>query len=1034
MEECDPAEILDTVLIDAVGRHAVRIQSVIGTGSFAHVYLAESVALGGEADFVPEKRAVKRLFKAGLDERQLLLQRQEAEVMKAMAPHPNVIQLLATVEDEQCLYLVMEYCELDLYEAITQQGGFPEDVVKEVFVQIADSVLHCHSSGFYHRDLKPENCLISTANYKVKLADFGLTTTDEWSTELGCGSVRYMAPECFELTHNTPEGATPGQPVPPPAKSLPVPPGVLNGGYSPAANDVWALGVILLNLLFGKNPWFEAHMTDQIFSAFAISNPNVLRHQFNLTLQFDAILRRVFELDPRRRCSVLDLKQMVESCTQFVEQDPPPAAVVPTPNSQQSKLKRRGHSSILAGPGYIVHPGEPLPAVFTQQLPAQPMDESGTTTSPPEPIRKLRMQPTFQSLKALAAGASSVDLEAMDGLSTVPTKNFVLEEGQDASAIVEDPILLSPAVSTVGVGASSDGAGAGFGQSRRVSVSMSSSSTARDDGEGEFVVVDAMAPILLNNGVAAATAAGDEEVDETPIIYLEDAAQATTSTAVDGADDSNAMEVEEGEIVEAEQVEDVVMQDVAAAHETEETDTGSLESQVGVVLSVTGDERQEEEDDVPENPELMRRLMQEQHADKMMRGLVHDDEEDDESVVVRNAGDGSLRATVSSLAATTLTAYTGQTGRLDRDDEVERGDDERESINLEAVASIVEAATAPVVAESPASGDTAAQATETEQPSLPSTQETEEMPVITPVTAAQETTQTSTATSTEAVPASVTVLASSDSTETLVVPTQAATPTPIVIESVPTSLQSISPTQSTSIIQPPAMARHDSNPYVPPPRHSLATDLNGPAISASSKDRRSSSPMKWFAPFISRETARVDQPPSVSAAAAASQSGKVGFFGARKRPSMLFRMRKPSQEHMVVVASDDLPVGSVASAAASSSSAVGGGASISSRSSTPFGMLRNRRSSQYFSSRHVSGASTVAASTFADGVNNHGIVTPPDDGSSVDALAIEDDNNGKKMGSRKGSSLSMKELSSGLKGVLGMGPKKRSGLLNGERN
>ncbi|KAI9349990.1 kinase-like domain-containing protein, partial [Zopfochytrium polystomum] len=249
--------------------------------------------------------AVKRLFKTGLDARQLVLQRQEAELMKAIEPHQNIIRLLATVEDDECLYLIMEYCELDLYEAITQQGGFPDDVVKEVFGQIADAVMHCHASGIYHRDLKPENCLIS-ADYKVKLADFGLATTDPWSTEMGCGSVRYMAPECFDPLHHVPEDHGPSRP----------PPEVF--GYSPPANDVWALGVILINLLFGKNPWFEAHKTDAIFSAYCSSNPNILRQQFNLSPQFDAVLRRAFELDPVRRCSVADLKHMVEATTTFV--------------------------------------------------------------------------------------------------------------------------------------------------------------------------------------------------------------------------------------------------------------------------------------------------------------------------------------------------------------------------------------------------------------------------------------------------------------------------------------------------------------------------------------------------------------------------------------------------------------------------------------------------------------------------------------------------------------------------------------------
>jgi hypothetical protein len=127
-------------------------------------------------------------------------------------------------------------------------------------------------------------------------------------------------------------------------------------GYVPGPNDVWALGVILLNLLFGKNPWFEAHYTDAIFSAFAGHNPNILRQQFNLTPEFDAVLRRAFDLDPRRRCTVSDLKALVDSVPKFVSSTPfsIPAPVKPTiiPND-----------SVLCGPGALVPPGLPLPVL-----------------------------------------------------------------------------------------------------------------------------------------------------------------------------------------------------------------------------------------------------------------------------------------------------------------------------------------------------------------------------------------------------------------------------------------------------------------------------------------------------------------------------------------------------------------------------------------------------------------------------------------------------------------------------------------------
>ncbi|KAI8616569.1 kinase-like domain-containing protein, partial [Chytriomyces sp. MP71] len=252
------------------------------------------------------RKAVKRLFKEGLDQRQLRLQRHEVLIMNEIGPHSNIVPLIGTVEDEKSLYLVMDYCEMGkwyLYDAITKRGGFSERAVKNIFAQIVDAVIHCHSKGYYHRDLKPENCLIVSKSaapndYAIKLTDFGLATSDTWSTEMGCGSVRYMAPESRTGggMHNPFSSRT---------------------GYPPASSDVWSLGVILINLLFAKNPWFEAHPTDPIFSAFVGTNPNILRAQFNLSPHFDALLRRCFDLDPRRRCSVHDLKVLVETMPRF---------------------------------------------------------------------------------------------------------------------------------------------------------------------------------------------------------------------------------------------------------------------------------------------------------------------------------------------------------------------------------------------------------------------------------------------------------------------------------------------------------------------------------------------------------------------------------------------------------------------------------------------------------------------------------------------------------------------------------------------
>lgn len=97
--------------------------------------------------------------------------------------------------------------------------------------------------------------------------------------------------------------------------------------YMSAANDVWSLGVILVNLTCGRNPWKRASVEDSTFQAY-LKDPFFLKSILPLSSEMVCILSRVFERDPSKRISIPELRQAILECPRFTEN---PVVQPPTP-------------------------------------------------------------------------------------------------------------------------------------------------------------------------------------------------------------------------------------------------------------------------------------------------------------------------------------------------------------------------------------------------------------------------------------------------------------------------------------------------------------------------------------------------------------------------------------------------------------------------------------------------------------------------------------------------------------------------------
>ncbi|KAJ2081858.1 hypothetical protein H4R24_002015 [Coemansia sp. RSA 988] len=308
---------LGTIVTDTkTGKH-YKLLSVLGEGSYAVVYMARCSDDGA-------KYAIKCLSKLEIEPRQLYLQRTELEIHESVCPHPHIVTLYSHFETRDWLFLVMEHVAgPDLYDYITQHPAFNANQEERrfaeatrLFEQMIDAVAHIHALKAYHRDLKPENFILG-ADGNLKLADFGLATHESLSIDYECGSKPYMSYENrnAKLYKNDPTIYGP------------------RDDYSPRLSDVWALGVLFLNLLFAQSPWNDPSREHCFkFCRFLREGAGFLVNQFpKLPREVaDFLVTRVFSPESGR-CSVLELKQWVQDLGFPFNRNKSNVAVAPRP-------------------------------------------------------------------------------------------------------------------------------------------------------------------------------------------------------------------------------------------------------------------------------------------------------------------------------------------------------------------------------------------------------------------------------------------------------------------------------------------------------------------------------------------------------------------------------------------------------------------------------------------------------------------------------------------------------------------------------
>ncbi|MGL4172870.1 MAG: Stk1 family PASTA domain-containing Ser/Thr kinase [Actinomycetota bacterium] len=217
------------------GRYVVH--SKIATGGMASVYRGEDLRLEREV-------AVKVIHQALAEDSSFAAQFAIEARSIARLSHPNIVQVFDQGNHRGLAFLTMEYIPgKTLRDVIKLQSPLPAVDALNFLEPVLDGLAAAHRAGITHRDVKPENVLVAD-NGTIKVADFGLARRGEAGLPDGqmYGTVSYVAPE--QVSH----------------------------GIADPRSDVYAVGVVLFELLTGTKPFFGAtpaeiaaqHVSDRV--------------------------------------------------------------------------------------------------------------------------------------------------------------------------------------------------------------------------------------------------------------------------------------------------------------------------------------------------------------------------------------------------------------------------------------------------------------------------------------------------------------------------------------------------------------------------------------------------------------------------------------------------------------------------------------------------------------------------------------------------------------------------------------------------
>jgi len=281
-----------------------KIVRHIGSGGMANVYLGHDLILDRPVaikvlrfDFRDNKDALRRFQREALSATQLI--------------HPNIVGVYDVDEEDGLQYIVMEFIDgTDLKKYIDIQGRVSPEKSIHIMHQVLSAVALAHKNRIIHRDIKPQNILIDNQD-RIKITDFGiavaLSETSITQTNTLLGSVHYLSPE------------------------------QARGSMATSKSDIYALGVVLFELLSGAVPFDGESAVSVALKHFQEPMPSIRENHPEIPQSLENVILKATAKEPTDRYATCE-EMMADLDTCLNEERLHEAPFTPVSLLQETKV------------------------------------------------------------------------------------------------------------------------------------------------------------------------------------------------------------------------------------------------------------------------------------------------------------------------------------------------------------------------------------------------------------------------------------------------------------------------------------------------------------------------------------------------------------------------------------------------------------------------------------------------------------------------------------------------------------------------